>query len=207
MIKLLIAFALAWSIFSPSYQESVFQGCTYAVIPDSSIIEWKGASPKVSHHGTFAVTSQGIDVVDGQVVGGTFRIPIETIRNIDLPKTIKPVLLKHLKSKDFFHVALYPEATFTLTEIIPLTNTADGAIEGANQMVSGNFTMLGQTHPLSFPAKITLAHNMLSVESMFRLDRTKWGMTHAADPSLGNRYILPEVDIHLKVLARINHEE
>lgn len=207
MFKLLIAFALAWTIFSPSHQPVIPQPYSYALVPDSSVIEWKGASPKVSHHGTFAVTSQGIHVVDGQVVGGTFRIPIESIRNVDLPKTIKPVLLKHLKSKDFFNIALYPEATFTLTEITPLPNPADGAIAGANQMVSGNFTLLGQTHPLSFPANITLADNRLTVESLFTLDRTKWGMTHAADPSLGNRYILPEVDIHLKVQARINHEE
>lgn len=172
----------------------------YQVDPDNSLIEWSGAGPKTSHQGFFALHSQGIDVADGQITGGSFVIPIASIKNHDLPKTIKPVLLKHLKSKDFFNAALYPEAIFTITQVEPLTQTA----AGANVLVTGDFTMLGHTHAISFPARVKLNHTTLAVEAAFKLDRTKWGMTYAADLALKNRHIFPAVDIHLKIAGLKN---
>lgn len=204
MIKIVVAFVCACSLFFDGYQSTIPSKYNYALIPDNSVVAWQGATPKVTHYGSFAVTSQGIEVADGQVISGTFTIPIESIKNFDLPKTIKPVLLKHIKSKDFFHITLYPEARFTLTKVTPLPQVAEASTEEANMMVNGEFTMLGNTHPLSFPAKITFHKKIMTVEASFKLDRTQWGMTHAADPSLGGRHIFPEADIHLKIYAGTN---
>lgn len=174
---------------------------SYALNTDKSVILWAGSSPKVTHDGSFAVVSEGIDVADGTVRGGTFVIPIASIKNFDLPKTIKPVLLKHLKSEDFFHLALYPEATFTITSVTPLEESIEGAVEGANSLVTGDFTLLGNTHPIALPARVDLTGEELAVEATFKLDRTKWGMTYAVDPALKKRHIYPEVAIHLKVFG------
>ena len=67
--------------------------------------------------------------------------------------------------------------------------------------MTGDFTMLGQTHPVSFPAKVNLQGSNLELEASFKLDRTKWGMTYAADPELGDHHILPEVDIAFDLTA------
>ncbi|PSR56870.1 YceI family protein [Adhaeribacter arboris] len=176
----------------------------YTLNTDKSIVEWSGASPKVTHQGSFEVTCEGIEVVDGQVKSGTFVIPIASIKNFDLPKALKPVLLKHLKSEDFFNLALYPEAKFSITEVMPLNSVPEGAVTGAKAQVTGDFTLLGKTNSITFPAKIDLLENNLAVEATFMLDRTQWGMNHAADPELKNRHIYPEVAIHLKVAGNRN---
>jgi polyisoprenoid-binding protein YceI len=202
MIKLALALLVACSLFFNNNTGKISNTYNYALITDSSVVEWKGSSPKVSHWGSFALHSQGIQVVDGQVISGTFSIPIESITNVDLPKVMKPVLLKHLKSEDFFHSSLFPEATYRITGVDWQDHFAEGAITDANALVNGELTLLGNTHALSFPAKITFNNGVMAVEARFTLDRTKWGMTHAADPALGNRHIFPGVDIHLKVFAR-----
>jgi hypothetical protein len=202
MAQSILALLITYSLLFTSFEGSIYKSYNYSVIADSSVAAWKGYSPRISHQGSFVVTGQGIAVVDGNITGGTFIIPITSIKNFDLPKAIKPVLLNHLKSEDFFNMALYPEANFSITNVSPLTSSVAGAIAGANALVTGDFTMIGNTHSVSFPAKIDFNGDNLTVEAAFKLDRTKWGMNHAADPSLGKRHILPEVDIHLKVYGK-----
>lgn len=96
-------------------------------------------------------------MVEGKVTSGTFTIPIATMANFDLPDEVKPMLLEHLKSPDFFHLALHPSASFKIKKVQSLAN----ASEGANYTVTGDFTMLGQTHPVSFPANIHLQGSSL----------------------------------------------
>jgi polyisoprenoid-binding protein YceI len=204
MKTLLLALLAVYSLFITNLNPDT-KKYSYALDTEKSVVEWHGASPGASHQGSFGVISQGMEVADGTIKGGSFVIPIASIKNFDLPKTIKPILLKHLKSSDFFNAALYPEATFTITRVEPLTYAAAGAVAGANVLVTGDFTMIGQTHSISFPANINLQGETLAVEATFKLDRTRWGMTYAADPALKNRHIYPEVDIHLK-LAGIKNE-
>lgn len=179
----------------------------YALDSENSVIEWTGAGPNVSHTGSFEVNSVGIEVENGHITGGTFSIPINSIKNFDLPEEVKPVLLDHLKSKDFFYMAIYPQAYFRINNVHNINEYADsseeiaGKVEGANKMVYGEFTMLGKTFPLSFPAKIIMEGDNVSVEAKFKLNRTKWGMNYAADPALGDHHIYPDVDIHLKVVG------
>ncbi|MFD2512248.1 YceI family protein [Pontibacter locisalis] len=170
---------------------------TYALDQSNSKVKWKGYSPVLFHDGSFNVQSQDIKVEDGRVVSGTFTIPIASIENFDLPDHIKPVLLEHLKSPDFFNLALHPTAFFKITKVQELTNGA----AGTNYTVTGDFTMLGQTHPITFPAKIAVEGSNLNLDANFKLDRTKWGMNYAADPALGEHHILPEVDIEFDLTA------
>jgi polyisoprenoid-binding protein YceI len=172
------------------------------VLNDTSVAEWKGSSPAVFHEGDFAVTSQNLRVVNDKIKSGTFTIPIASIRNFDLPDEVKPILLNHLKSADFFNMALYPNASFTISRVTPYNGKAENAIAGANYTVTGNFTMLNKTNTISFPAKINISNGKLSAEANLTLDRTQWGMTYAADPALGEHHILPEVAIHLKLAGQ-----
>ncbi|OBX25117.1 polyisoprenoid-binding protein YceI [Gelidibacter algens] len=171
---------------------------SYKLQEASSKIEWKGYSPVLFHVGSFSVKGEDIEVIDGRLFSGTFTIPIVSIQNFDLPEEVKPELLNHLKSADFFNLAVHPNAKFIITKVEPSTNPA----AETNYIITGNFTMLGQTHPISFPALIILEGNNLKLDSVFEIDRTKWGMNYAADPELGEHHILPGVDIKLDILAK-----
>lgn len=171
----------------------------YVLDAEKSVVEWWGSGPAAAHHGSFAVTAENIEVVNGKIKEGTFIIPISSIQNFDLPDHIKPVLLDHLKSPDFFNMLLYPEAAFSLKKVLPLNKAVEGSVEEANYLVSGDFTMLGKTLAISFPARIIVSNGQLSIEAKLKIDRTRWGMTYASDPALGDHHIYPEVALHLKL--------
>ncbi len=87
---------------------------------------------------------------------------------------------EHLRKEDFFNVAKYPTMTFKSTQVT--------FINPQQAEVTGNFTMLGQTKPLTL--KVTLnkiANSPLTKEPVvgFRatgnIDRAAYGMTAFAD--------------------------
>ena len=166
----------------------------------TSVAEWKGATPDHFHVGNFQVKGSMLVAADNSIHSGNFVIPISSITDFDLPEEIKPQLLNHLKSADFFNMALHPDAKFEITKIEAYTTPKEGAVEGANKLVTGNFTMVGQTHPITFPAKIVMVQDSLKVESKLKIDRTKWGMTKYSDAAAPD-YIIPNADIHLKLAA------
>ena len=169
-------------------------------LSDTSVAEWDGHASDHSNQGLFEVTGSFTTTSNGVIKEGTFVIPIASIDNYNLPEEVKPQLLEHLKSADFFNVLVHPTAQFVITKVQPYTGGVAGAIEGANYLLTGDFTMVGQTHPVSFPARISYAGQKITAEATFKLDRTKWGMTSYTDPSQG-LYIYPEVDMHLDIEA------
>lgn len=173
----------------------------YQLDTDQSVVEWWGRSLETEHHGSFSVQGRFIEVVGSKVKKGTFTIPIVSIKNFDLPEEFKTVLLDHLKSSDFFNLALYPNASFILEEMVPTVKDAEGAMAGANCTLSGDFTMLDKTLEISFPAKVVISDKQLFVSAKFSIDRTQWGMTYGTDSTLGDHYIYPDVDLHLKLSA------
>ncbi|AHM58702.1 hypothetical protein D770_02150 [Flammeovirgaceae bacterium 311] len=174
----------------------------YVIDEEVSGVEWRGSGPADSHNGAFSITGQQIEVVQDKIKEASFIIPIASIRNFDLPDHLKPVLLEHLKSPDFFNMLDYPEASFTFNKMLPLTKPGEGAVAGANAMIEGDFTLLGITLPVLFPAKVEVIGEQLTVEAKLKIDRTRWGMNYAADPALGEHHIYPHVDLHLKLSAR-----
>ncbi len=96
-------------------------------------------------------------------------------------------LTDHLKSPDFFNSREQPTATFKSTNI----ETVDA--DAGDYKVSGELTMLGNTAAVEFPAKISMADGKFSLDSEFKLDRTKFGMTY------GEGNIHPDVEMTLKV--------
>lgn len=169
-------------------------------LSDTSVAEWDGHASDHSNQGLFEVTGSFTTTPNGVIKEGTFVIPIASIDNYNLPEELKPQLLEHLKSPDFFNVLVHPTAQFVITKVQPYTGGVAGAIEGANYLLTGDFTMVGQTHPVSFPARISYAGQKITANATFKLDRTKWGMTSYTDPSQG-LYIYPEVDMHLDIEA------
>ncbi|ERL55538.1 YceI family protein [Psychrobacter aquaticus] len=87
---------------------------------------------------------------------------------------------EHLKKDDFFNVAKYPTMTFKSTQVT--------FINPQQAKVTGDFTMLGQTKPLTLDVKLNkIANSPLTKEPVvgFRatgnIDRAAYGMTTFAD--------------------------
>ena len=94
-----------------------------------------------------------------------------------------PALEQHLQSADFFNVAQHPTATFVSTKVVPTgATTAD---------VTGDFTMLGVTRPLTLKVTFNKAgENMaktyvagFSAEGVVK--RSEFGMNYAV-PAVGD---------------------
>lgn len=87
---------------------------------------------------------------------------------------------EHLKTDEFFNVAKYPTMTFKSTEI--------KFINPQQAKVTGDFTLLGQTKPLTLDVTLNkIANSPLTKEPVvgFRatgtIDRAAYGMTAYAD--------------------------
>jgi polyisoprenoid-binding protein YceI len=83
-------------------------------------------------------------------------------------------LTTHLKSPDFFDVKQHPKATFQSTAIAP------GAKAG-EVSITGDFTLLGVTKPITFPAKVSISDAGVTLEATFAIDRTAFGMNYGVD--------------------------
>lgn len=197
-MKRLLSAALIAAIIITGCEKTKNENGIYQVNNTTSVAEWKGSAPDHFHTGSFQVQGSVTAKADGAIQQGKFIIPIASIKNFDLPDAVKPLLLDHLKSPDFFNMALHPNAEFEISKIE--SYSGQQGIAGANKLVTGNFTMIGQTHSISFPASINYVGDSLKVAATLKLDRTKWGMTKYNNPE-ETEYLLPDADISLNVQA------
>lgn len=197
-MKKVFTFAII-ALMAVSCKKNEQAPATYEV-SDASIIDWDGHASDHSNQGSFDVSGSLVSTSSGLIKEGKFVIPIASIDNYNLPDEVKPQLLEHLKSADFFNMVLFPTAEFVITKVQPYTGGVEDAINGANYLLTGDFSMVGQTHKLSFPARINHTTQAITAEAYFKLDRTKWGMNSYTNPSEG-LYIQPNVDIHLDIEA------
>ncbi len=143
-------------------------GERYLITPENSKIEFIGAKVTGQHHGSFGKFSGSVDYA-GQPEKSRVRITID----VDSITTDDPKLTAHLKTADFFDVARYPQATFESTEITP------GGEGGATHTIKGNLQMHGVTKSITFPAKIAVAPDAITVDSTFAINRKDFEINYA----------------------------
>ncbi|WP_373497951.1 YceI family protein [Desulfococcus sp.] len=156
----------------------LFEDGTYPVVPEASLIQWTGRNANGRHYGTVSLAG-GSARVEGGEVTGAFEVDMTGIRNIDLKgDALKPVLIDHLNSDDFFFVKRFPTAVFTLRAVIPLDDATPTA---ANYEITGNLTLRGISRSIRFPATVNrLADGGFAAEAHFDIDRTRWGVIYGS---------------------------
>jgi polyisoprenoid-binding protein YceI len=145
----------------------------YNVDKEQSSLIWKGHAKEHHHAGTFDISGKFLSDETNNVISGEFEIPIASIKNTDLPEPAKDQLLTHLKSPDFFNLALHPNANFKIAKSEPFNGTLLNTTDDANFIITGDFTLLGKKQSISFPAKITANHETISIDANITLDRHK----------------------------------
>lgn len=151
-MKQLLSFLVFAALLSGCNKDKK-QSITYKVNDGTSVALWKGAAPDHFHIGSFKVAGSISSKANGTIKDGSFVIPIASIENFNLPDPVKQQLLDHLKSPDFFNLALHPNATFRITKVAPYTISDANAIAGANYLLTGEFQYGGCNPFYFFPRK------------------------------------------------------
>lgn len=175
----------------------------YTINPTESQIEWKGFKPTGTHNGVIFIKDGTINMDEVNIVGGNVVINMSSLRVLDLEGEGKTKLENHLKGTvegmegDFFNVNEYPEATFEIT--------GTTAIENGGFNLSGNLSMKGEKHNITFPVKVSVNGDDLVIKSeAFTIDRTKWGVNYGSKSvfdNLGDSFINDEMELKITVTA------
>jgi polyisoprenoid-binding protein YceI len=161
-----------------------------------SSIAWTGKKITGQHDGTINLTQGEIEVENGKITSGRFDIDTTSIVILDIQDPATNAQFKeHLFDDDFFAVAKFPSAHFTLFNVSHLT--------GNRNKVDGTLTIKDITHALSFEADIEMSENTIIVKGEIVVDRTKYGMKYSS----GNFFKgLGDKLVHNDFILRIQSE-
>lgn len=157
-----------------------------------SVVTWKGSYLSTGENTGYVNISKGELMIEkGQLVGGTVDVDMNTIENKDHN------LIKHLKDPDFFDVKKFPFSTIVITKV-ELTNEE-------NKKVTGNLTIKGITHPVTFPAKMNVEGGIVKANGKLVIDRTKWNVRYGSGKFydiVANDIISDSIEFHIKIVAK-----
>ncbi|MEN9808460.1 MAG: hypothetical protein RLZZ488_27 [Pseudomonadota bacterium] len=170
----------------------------------SSAVGWKGSKKTGSAHNGAISVKEGSVTFDakGVLTAGSFVVDMKTLTNEDLKDSpdYQKKLVSHLSSPDFFNVSKFPTAEFKITSVKADPKNKDEFI------VNGDFTMIGKTQPISFPAKIALDKTNATGQATIKIDRTKWGLKYGSGNFFkeltADKIINDEFELTLKLVAK-----
>lgn len=149
----------------------------YTLLPDQSHVVWTGRNTSGGHTGTVGLSSGELDATGSLV--GEFVIDMTSIKNTNLEgDELQPVLEAHLHSDDFFFTNLFPEATFSTTQV---KLVEEGQSTRPNAMIQGKLSLRGISNEIAFPAHIrNLDDRQIVVLANLDFDRTQWGILYGS---------------------------
>ncbi|QLE01667.1 YceI family protein [Galbibacter sp. BG1] len=180
ILKSVLAFSVV--IGSSSFTEVE----TKKVDTEKSEVTWKGYKVTGSHEGTVALKSGELTFDGDKLVGGDFTVDMTSLGSTDLEGEYKTKLDGHLKSDDFFGVNNHPTANLTFTKV---KSTGKNSYE-----VTGDLTVKGETHPVTFDMSVYGSKATANV----KIDRTKHNVRYGSGSffdNLGDKTIYDEFDL------------
>lgn len=167
-----------------------------------SQIYWKGTNVVggSGHEGRLSFSSGSLSLNEtDKFIGGSFEIDMNTIKNTDIKdEKGQRNIEEHLKSEDFFSVARFPKASFTITKIEP-------SIVPNKYSIQGIFTLKGISNPIMLTATIISTKDMITAKADFILQRTRWGITYKTQSFLAaikDDLISDEIPIKLDLVFK-----
>ncbi|MFP9098091.1 YceI family protein [Flavobacterium sp. RHBU_24] len=169
----------------------------YSIDTKGSVITWKGGNVAGSntHTGYISISKGALTAENGQLVGGTAEVDMNTMS--DESHDSDSGLISHLKNPDFFDVERFPSAKIVLTKVVPANN--------GNSNVTGNLTIKGITHPVTFPAKIEVKVGILTMNGKLVIDRTLWDINYKSGKLLyiiADEAISDSIEFYIKIVAK-----
>lgn len=136
----------------------------------TSKIEFTGSKVTGKHDGGFKAFKGVIDLVGDKVEDSL------VVFEIDMKSVFSDAdgLTKHLQTGDFFEVEKFPKASFVSNKIV-----ADAAKGAGNYTVTGDMEIRGSKKSVTFPAKIAVSADAVTVTSEFSINRKDFGIVYA----------------------------
>ena len=179
----------------------VKKASSLAVDPAKSILTWNAKKVGGEHSGNVKIAKGVLNVDSDKLVGGNFVMDMTSITDTDITnETFNKKLTDHLKSEDFFSVEKHPTSTFKITKVEPISGAKAGE---ANYTITGDLSIKGISHPVTFPATVKLSGNSAEATAKFDIDRTKWDIKYRAAiiGTAADKIIEDNFTIDLKVVA------
>ena len=190
---------LALSSFTTEPGKSEF----LIVNTQQSTVAWTGyyAFNFGEHTGSIRLTKGEIEMADSRITGGFFELDMNTIEDVDMRgEGSAKDLEDHLKSDDFFSVAQYPSARFTITK----TKALQDGPNYPNYEITGTLTLKGITNTLTFPATVVLKDGQLQATAKLKFDRTRWDVRYNSGKffsSIGDGAISDAIGLEIHLTA------
>lgn len=198
-VSLAVAFPMVFAA-GPALLFAAEKTVAYTVDPEASTLKWVGKKVTGQHNGFVPIKEGDLRVADGQVVGGTVVIDMANITDLDLEGESKEKLTGHLKSDDFFGVEKHPTASFEIKNVEPAKKSGT-----ATHTVTGDLTVKGKTHPLTFPATIKVSPAKVTASAKgIKVDRTLYDVRYGSGKffeNLGDKAIDDIFTIDLDLTA------
>lgn len=174
---------------------------TFAVDTKTSVIRWTGRNLFNFHHGHLALSDGKVVFSGDRAISASFTIDMNSIACEDLTDPgYNAMLIRHLRTTDFFDVENHPTATFESTRIEPLSGATDGS---PTHRVTGLFTLRGKSEEITFPVLIASADaDHATAQAVLEIDRTRWGSIYGSGKFfayLCKHVVNDLVALHLKI--------
>lgn len=187
----LIFFTMAFAAFS-FVSQSAFAQDNFKVNVENSSLTWKGYKPTGSHTGTITLASGNIEIKNNKITGGTFVSDMSTIKDADGSAKLEG----HLKSEDFFEIAVFPTSKFEITK----TEVNAGKIQ-----VTGNMTIKGITKQITFPATLAVSKdNVTLISETFQINRADFNVKYKSKTffnDLKDKFVNDDFDFQVTIVA------
>jgi polyisoprenoid-binding protein YceI/rhodanese-related sulfurtransferase len=183
---------------------TVIEDGTYHLDTTVSRLEWIGRNLNNRHYGVISIAEGSVGMENGLISGGSVTLDMNSMVNLDLQdEDYRRMLIRHLKSDDFFHVELYPRAVFRLDGSQQIPDAAPGS---PCQTVTGSLELAGRSNRLTFLAEIAAQEDgQVKVQAAFDIDRTRWGILYGSGrffEKLGMHLVSDTISIELFLVAR-----
>lgn len=188
----LILFTIAFAALSFMGQ-TLYSQEDFNVNVENSTLNWKGYKPTGSHTGTIKLVSGNVVLENNIITAGNFVADMETIKDSDGSTKLEG----HLKSEDFFEIAVYPTSKFEITK----TTNKDGKIQ-----VTGNMTIKGITKQITFPATLFVNDDSVTLTSeTFQINRADFNVKYKSQTffnDLKDKFVNDEFDFKVTIVAK-----
>ena len=183
---------MAFAAFS-FVSQSAFAQDNFKVTVENSKLNWKGYKPTGDHTGTITLTSGNIVLKNNKLTGGTFVANMNTIKDNDGSAKLEG----HLKSEDFFDIAVNPTAKFDITKT---------EVKGAKIHVTGNMTIKGITKQITFPATLLVNKDNVTLTSdTFQINRADFNVKYKSKTffnDLKDKFVNDDFDFQVTIVAK-----
>ncbi len=187
------------AVVAPALVDGVFR-----IDVKKSVVEWNGRNINNRHHGRISITDGDVILKNGLPGSGRFVLDMNTLTNLDLyDESWRSMLLRHLKSEDFFDVERYPMVTFELSGAVVIAACTPGT---PNMEIAGVLTIKDTARSICFPAIIAAQEDgSIKAQASIYFDRTLWNVCYGSGKlfeRLGMHLVNDFVSVDLFIVAR-----